>query len=170
MDNYRLSILNLYLINNLYTYNYTKTRKGSLLFMRVKERINEILKEKNISKRELAKRLINLDMRASKTGETPTESSIYAYLNGNIEIKADMIPFIADALGVFEQELFGDKKQSEKILKRLYINDELSYKYREIIELLEYLSPKTLEILLNSLKQNRQNTQKLNLIIKEISR
>ena len=54
-------------------------------------------------------------MRASKTGEIPTESSIYAYLNGNIEIKADMLPFIADALGVCEQEFFtSDSKQSQK--------------------------------------------------------
>lgn len=137
--------------------------------MRVVDRINEILKEKNISKRELAKRLINLDMRASKTGETPTESSIYAYLNGNIEIKADMLPFIADALGVFEQELFlSDQKQNDKILNRIFSNDELNFKYKNIIELLEYLSPKSLEILKISLEQNRQNVEKLNLIIKQI--
>lgn len=61
--------------------------------MKVAQRINEILKTKKISKRELAKRLIDLDMRTTKTGETPTESSVYAYLNGNIEIKADMIPY-----------------------------------------------------------------------------
>ncbi|WP_169752680.1 helix-turn-helix domain-containing protein [Campylobacter mucosalis] len=137
--------------------------------MRVVDRINEILKEKNISKRELAKRLINLDMRASKTGETPTESSIYAYLNGNIEIKADMLPFIADALGVFEQELFSsDTKQNDKILNRIFSNDELNFKYKNIIELLEYLSPKSLEILKISLEQNRQNVEKLNLIIRQI--
>ena len=79
-------------------------------FMKVVQRINEILQERNISKRELAKRLINLDMKASRTGEIPTESSIYAYLNGNIEIKADMLPFIADALGVFEQDFLATIK------------------------------------------------------------
>ena len=122
-------------------------------FMKVVQRINEILQERNISKRELAKRLINLDMKASRTGEIPTESSIYAYLNGNIEIKADMLPFIADALGVFEQDFFS----------------ELNYKYRDIIELLEYLSPKSLEILKGSLEQNKQNVEKLNLILKQIA-
>ncbi|WP_314978220.1 hypothetical protein [Campylobacter rectus] len=35
--------------------------------MKVVQRINEILKDKKISKRELAKRLINLDMKAHKT-------------------------------------------------------------------------------------------------------
>nr|WP_315059186.1 helix-turn-helix domain-containing protein [uncultured Campylobacter sp.] len=74
--------------------------------MKVVQRINEILKDKQINKRELARRLINLDMKAHKTGETPTESSIYVYLNGNIEIKADMLPFIADALGVSEQDFY----------------------------------------------------------------
>ena len=138
--------------------------------MKVAQRINEILKEKNISKRELAKRLINLDMKASRTGEIPTESSIYAYLNGNIEIKADMLPFIADALGVFEQEFFcNDKNQNDKILKRLYNDNELSCKYKDIIELLEYLSPKSLEILKSSLNQNRQNVEKLNLILRQIT-
>ena len=43
--------------------------------MKVVQRINEILKDKQINKRELARRLINLDMKAHKTGETPTESS-----------------------------------------------------------------------------------------------
>ena len=139
--------------------------------MKVTQRINEILKEKNISKRELAKRLINLDMKASRTGEIPTESSIYAYINGNIEIKADMLPFIADALGVFEQEFFcNDKNQNDKILKRLYNDNELSCKYKDIIELLEYLSPKSLEILKSSLNQNRQNVEKLNLILKQIAK
>ena len=129
--------------------------------MRVAQRINEILKEKNLNKRELAKRLIDLGMRASKTGEIPTESSIYAYLNGNIEIKADMLPFIADALGVCEQEFFtSDSKQSQKILKRI--------KYRNIIELLEYLSPKSLEILEKTLMQNKSKIEELNQILGKI--
>jgi hypothetical protein len=137
--------------------------------MRVVQRINEILKEKNLNKRELAKRLIDLAMRASKTGEIPTESSIYAYLNGNIEIKADMLPFIADALGVCEQEFFtSDSKQSQKILKRIYDKEDLSYKYRNIIELLEYLSPKSLEILEKTLMQNKSKIEELNQILGKI--
>ena len=137
--------------------------------MRVAQRINEILKEKNLNKRELAKRLIDLGMRASKTGEIPTESSIYAYLNGNIEIKADMLPFIADALGVCEQEFFtSDSKQSQKILKRIYDKEDLSYKYRNIIELLEYLSPKSLEILEKILMQNKSKIEELNQILGKI--
>ena len=101
--------------------------------MKVVQRINEILKDKKINKRELARRLINLDMKAYKIGEIPTESSIYAYLNGNIEIKVDMLPFIADALGASEQDFFiDDYKQSQKILKRFYGVENIYYKYHSI--------------------------------------
>lgn len=124
--------------------------------MKVVDRINEILKEKNITKKELANRLINLGMKANKTGEIPTLSSIYAYLNGNIDIKADMIPFIADALGIFEQELFSNKKEENfKIIRKLYKND-LSYQnYADFIELLEFLSPSNLKILEEILLKNK---------------
>lgn len=58
-------------------------------------------------------------MKTAKTGEVPTLSSIYAYLNANIELKADMIPFIADVLGVFKQEF---SLLAQKILKKLSKN------------------------------------------------
>lgn len=130
--------------------------------MKVVERINEILKEKNMSKKELANRLINLGMKANKTGEIPTLSSIYAYLNGNIDIKADMIPFIADALGVFEQELFMDKKEKNlKILSKIY-SFHTEKNYQQLIELLEYLSPRSLECLEEILYQNKKQVLELN--------
>ncbi|PZT47682.1 transcriptional regulator [Helicobacter valdiviensis] len=134
--------------------------------MKVVDRINEILKEKNISKKELANRLINLGMRANKTGEIPTLSSIYAYLNGNIDIKADMIPFIADALGVFEQELFSDnKKKNLKILSKIY-SFQSGANYPQLIELLEYLPPKSLECLEEILNLNKERIIELNQLLK----
>lgn len=137
--------------------------------MKVIHRIDEILKSKNMSKRELAKRLIALDMRASKTGETPTESSIYAYLNGNIEIKADMIPYIAEALGICEQDIFSNShKESDRILRKIYANSPHYEKYRHIVELLEYLSPKSLEALEKTLNQHKAKTQNLNSIFMQL--
>lgn len=131
--------------------------------MKVIERINEILKEKNLTKKELAKRLMDLDMKTAKTGEVPTLSSIYAYLNGNIELKADMIPFIADALGVFEQEFFSSNlKDSQKIIEKLYKRKLNLYRYYNILEHLEYLSPKTLEILEKLANDNKSKLKKLN--------
>ncbi len=136
--------------------------------MKVVDRINEILKEKNISKKELANRLINLGMRANKTGEIPTLSSIYAYLNGNIDIKADMIPFIADALGVFEQELFSDKKEENfKIINKLYKNKKPHQNYADFLELLEFLSPKNLEILEEILLQNKAKSLEIGSLLRK---
>ena len=130
--------------------------------MKVVDRINEILKEKNISKRELANRLVDFGPKSSKTGETPRLSSLYAYLNGNIEIKADMIPYFADALGVYEQEFFSDSKQALKIMVKIYQGKVDYNKYEKIIELLEYLSPKTLAVLEELLTQNKKKIQELN--------
>ncbi|TKX31489.1 helix-turn-helix domain-containing protein [Campylobacter estrildidarum] len=136
--------------------------------MKVVDRINEILKEKNISKKELANRLINLGMKANKTGEIPTLSSIYAYLNGNIDIKADMIPFIADALGIFEQELFSDKKEENfKIINKLYKNKPLHQNYAELIELFEFLSPKNLEILEEILLENKAKSLEISSLLRK---
>lgn len=135
--------------------------------MKVVDRINEILKRKNLSKKELANRLIDLGLRANKTGETPTISSIYAYLNGNIELKADMIPFIADALGVYEQELFS-QSSPHKMLQRFCLQDPNLAKYSHIVELLEYISPKSLETLEKTLINHKAKTIELNHIIEKI--
>ncbi|MCH5322578.1 MAG: helix-turn-helix transcriptional regulator [Helicobacter sp.] len=137
--------------------------------MKVAQRINELLKAKKISKREFAKRLIDLDMRTTKTGETPTESSVYAYLNGNIEIKADMIPFIAEALNVCEQELFTQNtKDTFKILAKIYPGNALYTRYNHIVQLLDYISPKSLETLEKTLLQHKNKTLELDKIIEKI--
>lgn len=135
--------------------------------MKVIDRINEILKRKNLSKKELANRLIDLGLRANKTGETPTISSIYAYLNGNIELKADMIPFIADALGVYEQELFS-QSSPHKMLQRFCLQDPNLAKYSHIVELLEYISPKSLETLEKTLLSQKEKTIQLNEILQSL--
>lgn len=131
--------------------------------MTILERINAILKSKNMSKRELARRIITLEYRAAKTGEIPTESSIYAYLNGTIELKADLLPYIAQALNIYEQELFSSEAKSQKILQKIYRNN--IERYAEIIDLLEYVSPKTMETLEAILDKNRTEVQKLNIAL-----
>ncbi|WP_298496328.1 helix-turn-helix domain-containing protein [Helicobacter sp. UBA3407] len=161
--------MNFAFIGNLefvYIFTIIQSFKIAILMLRVVmkvvDRINEILKEKNISKRELANRLVDFGLKSSKTGETPSLSSLYAYLNGNIEIKADMIPYFADALGVYEQEFFSDSKQALKIMVKIYQGKVDYNKYEKIIELLEYLSPKTLAVLEELLTQNKKKIQELN--------
>lgn len=117
-----------------------------------------------MTKRELANRIIALGYRANKTGEIPSESSIYAYLNGSIELKADLLPYIAEALNIYEQELFSSESKSKKILQNLYRND--IEKYAEIIDLLEYVSPKTIETLKSILQKAKADNQSLNAMLK----
>ncbi|WP_072682513.1 helix-turn-helix transcriptional regulator [Arcobacter sp. LA11] len=82
--------------------------------MEVYERINILLKDKNLTKREFAKRLRDLEPKLNSTGETPSEKTIYKYLNGSISIKIELIPYIAEALQIAEQELFTRDNKSRK--------------------------------------------------------
>ncbi|MBV5277782.1 MAG: helix-turn-helix transcriptional regulator [Campylobacteraceae bacterium] len=82
--------------------------------MEVYEKINCLLNEKHLTKREFAKRLIKLEPRLKSTGNAPTEKTIYGYLSGKISINIELIPYIVDVLGVTEQELF-DESLATKI-------------------------------------------------------
>lgn len=74
--------------------------------MEIYERIGRLIKEKHLTKRDLAQRLIALEPKLKSTGEIPTEKTIYKYLNGSIAIRIELIPYIAEALQITEQELF----------------------------------------------------------------
>ena len=108
--------------------------------MTVSEKINFLLAEKNITKREFATKLLDLEPRLERTGKPPSESTVYGYLNGGREIKIELIPYIAEVLGISEQELFSSEIE--------YAND-FNYKYskeaREILELLKYAPKSAIE-------------------------
>lgn len=78
------------------------------------ERINNFLKEKNLTKREFSKKLRDLEPKLNSTGEIPTEKTIYKYLDGTIAIKIELIPYIAEVLQITEQELFTSDEKSRK--------------------------------------------------------
>jgi len=102
--------------------------------MQVKDKINYLLKELGLSKRDFAQALLNLEPKLNSTGKAPSESTIYGYLNGGREIKIELIPYIAEVLGIKEQELFEfDIEYSTNY------NYELSKEVREIITLLQYV-------------------------------
>ena len=82
--------------------------------MEVYEKINCILKQKNLTKRWFAKRLRELEPKLKSTGEIPTEKAIYGYLNGVSQIKIELIPCIADVLNISESELFTFNKDEKK--------------------------------------------------------
>ncbi len=62
-----------------------------------------------------------------------SESTVYGYLNGEREIKVELIPYFAEALNVTEQELFTND---------IEFSNDYNYKYskeaKEILDLLKF--------------------------------
>jgi transcriptional regulator with XRE-family HTH domain len=102
--------------------------------MNVSEKINFLLTEKDMTKREFANKLLTLEPRLEGTGKPPSESTVYGYLNGGREIKIELIPYIAEVLGISEQELF-----SNEIEYASDYNIRYSKEAREILDLLRYV-------------------------------
>jgi transcriptional regulator with XRE-family HTH domain len=72
----------------------------------VYEKINYLITEKKMTKQDFIKKLIAIEPKLKRTGEVPSPSTINGYLYGQREIKIELIPYIAEVLGVSEQELF----------------------------------------------------------------
>jgi len=97
------------------------------------EKINFLLEEKGVSKKEFVEKLQKLEPKLKGTGEIPSEQTIYRYLNESRELKVELIPYIAEVLGVNEQDLFTfDLEYS------CNYNYRQSKEVREIMELLQY--------------------------------
>ncbi|WP_418179180.1 helix-turn-helix domain-containing protein [Aliarcobacter lanthieri] len=90
--------------------------------MEVYERLNQILKNEKLTKREFANRLRSLEPKLRTTGEIPSENTIYSYLSGRITIPIEIIPYIAEVLNIVEQELFDISINYKKYAKFLINN------------------------------------------------
>lgn len=101
--------------------------------MQIVEKINFLLEEKGMSKKDFAAKLRQLSPKLYATGEMPSEQTIYRYLNGSRELKVELIPYIAEVLAVNEQELF-----SVDIEYASSYNKKYSKEIREIIDLLPH--------------------------------
>lgn len=101
--------------------------------MNVIEKINFLLVEKKISKKEFVEKLQKLEPKLKATGDAPSEQTIYRYLNETRELKVELIPYIAEVLEVTEQELF-----TFDLEYACNYNYQQSKEVREIIELLRY--------------------------------
>ncbi len=126
--------------------------------MEIYERIAELASEKGLSKKVLVARILALEPHLRSTGEIPSESALYNYLNGNREIKLELVPYIAQALGVFEQELF---ICSERDKTRFY--HHLAARYAlfdpEFAELLPYASPRLIAHIKSLLRESRDEVK-----------
>lgn len=108
--------------------------------MEVWEKINYLLEEKSITKQEFAQKLIMLDPKLKRTGESSSVQTILGYLYGKRELKVELIPYIAEVLGVDEQELFRFDIEYATEYNLRYSKDS-----REILDLLQYTPKPMLE-------------------------
>jgi len=90
--------------------------------MEIYEKINMYLKAKKLTKKEFAQKLIQTEVKLRNTGESPSENTIYAYLNGRIGIKIELISYIAEVLEIPEQVLFDDSARGRKIYLKHILN------------------------------------------------
>jgi transcriptional regulator with XRE-family HTH domain len=97
------------------------------------EKINFLLEEKGISKKEFVEKLQKLEPKLKGTGDIPSEQTIYRYLNESRELKVELIPYIAEVLEVTEQDLF-----TFDLEYACNYNYRQSKEVRTIIELLQY--------------------------------
>ncbi|MDY0122274.1 MAG: helix-turn-helix transcriptional regulator [Sulfurimonas sp.] len=108
--------------------------------MEVWEKINYLLEEKKMTKQEFAAKIIALEPKLKRTSETPSTQTILGYLYGKREIKIELIPYIAEVLGVDEGELFRFDIEYATEYNIRYSKDA-----REILDLLQYIPKPTLE-------------------------
>ena len=101
--------------------------------MNIIEKINFLLEEKGISKKEFVEKLQKLEPKLKGTGDIPSEQTIYRYLNESRELKVELIPYIAEVLEVTEQDLF-----TFDLEYACNYNYRQSKEVRTIIELLQY--------------------------------
>ncbi len=129
--------------------------------MEVYEQINLLLEEKNLTKKEFAQRLLALEPKSKRTGETMSEKAVYAYLSGKSVINADLLPYMAEALDIPEQALFEDNAKTRlKLIKYLlrtsnkkeqnaissYYLEHISLKsHSNIVNLLQFASETSLK-------------------------
>lgn len=116
--------------------------------MEVYEKINYLINEKNMTKKEFVDKLINLEPKLKLSGEIPSIQTIYRYLSGKRELKIELIPYIADVLEVTEQELF-----NFEIEYASEYNIQYSKEAREILNLLPYAPKNMIEHISKTLQK-----------------
>lgn len=97
------------------------------------EKINLLIKEKGLNKKKFALKLIELEPKLKSTGEIPTLKAMYAYLSGDVALKIELIPYIAEVLNIPEQVLFDDSSRSRKIYLK-HILDSISAEETELLK------------------------------------
>ena len=119
--------------------------------MDIIDKINYLIQEKNLRKKDFTSMLQALEPKLKSTGEVPSEQTVYGYLNGKRELKVELIPYIAEVLEVDEQELF-----RFDIEYATEYNIRYSKEAREILDLLQYAPKITIENIKNQLLEYKE--------------
>jgi transcriptional regulator with XRE-family HTH domain len=76
---------------------------------------------------------VQLEPKLKSTGEIPTVKAIYGYLSGDIALKIELIPYIAEVLEIPEQFLFDDSSRARKIFLKHILKD-ISNEEKELLK------------------------------------
>ncbi|MCT7406327.1 hypothetical protein [Aliarcobacter cryaerophilus] len=123
--------------------------------MEIYEKINYLVEESNMTKKEFVDKVLELEPKMKNTGEIPSIQTIYRYLNGSRELKVEILPYFAEVLGVKEQEFF-----ESDIEYATCNNIKQSKEVREILNLLQYLPTKAIKDLKDRLYEYRKLYEK----------
>lgn len=134
--------------------------------MEVYEKINYILKQKQVTKRWFAKRLRELEPKLKSTGEIPTEKAIYGYLSGVSSVKIELIPYIAEVLHIDENELFSNDFQYKLKSNVSYVEESSTYgaideDIKKLISLLPYAPKPLINKLITELETIKEFSDKI---------
>ena len=91
--------------------------------MEVYEKINLLLQERKMTKKKFSLKLINLEPKLKSTGEIPTIKAMYSYLSGDVALKIELIPYIAEVLEIPEQFLFDDSDRARMLILKSIVKD-----------------------------------------------
>ncbi|WP_415406329.1 hypothetical protein ACLHDG_11245 [Sulfurovum sp. CS9] len=69
-------------------------------------KINKIINQQGITKKEFIIKLQSLEPNVNRIGNIPSFSSIYSYLNCCVPVPINLIPYIAITLNIEIYELF----------------------------------------------------------------
>lgn len=126
--------------------------------MELFEKINYLLEEKEIKKVIFVKNLLALEPRLKQSGQKPTEQTIYRYLSGQRDIKVELLPYIAEVLGVSINELF-----EFDIEYASDYNIRYSREVREIVDLFAYVPKVTIQKIKEQLVEYKKMHESINL-------
>jgi len=131
--------------------------------MEVYEKINQILLNRVMSKRDFAAKLRAIEPKLKSTGEVPTEKAIYGYLNGTSNLKIELIPYIAEVLNIKEQVLFDTTSYKAEERKNSYVKEsKVHYQKKNdnelqaLINLLPYAPTALIENMIEKLEKIKE--------------